>query len=81
MNRKPPSECTYTCDNSTLLTGECGGESAYNVYMTGRNIVTRKRCLAKKDSQSLKITVLVSNEVIILRQMNTCLHCSAMKQK
>lgn len=29
-----PSKCGFMCDNCTLLTNECGGDSAYNVFYT-----------------------------------------------
>lgn len=43
-----PSECKYTCENSTLLSTECGGESAFNVYFTDTATMTeiKSRCLA-----------------------------------
>lgn len=33
----PASNCSFICDNCTLLTNECGGVSAYNVFYTGGN--------------------------------------------
>lgn len=33
-NRLNSSECSYKCDNTTLLSTECGGESAYSVFLT-----------------------------------------------
>lgn len=35
-NRLNSSECSYKCDNTTLLSTECGGESAYSVFLTGK---------------------------------------------
>lgn len=39
-NQLPSSECTYTCNNSALLSTECGGNSAFNVFFTDRPILT-----------------------------------------
>ena len=34
-NLLSPSKCSFACNNSELLVHECGGESAYNVFLTG----------------------------------------------
>uniref|UniRef100_K1QIQ9 UPF0407 protein C2orf39-like protein n=1 Tax=Magallana gigas TaxID=29159 RepID=K1QIQ9_MAGGI len=33
-NRLPPSKCTYMCDKALLMSSECGGESAFNIFST-----------------------------------------------
>lgn len=33
-NHLNPSECRYTCNDTTLLSTECGGESAFSVFRT-----------------------------------------------
>ena len=34
-NLLSPSKCSFECNNSMLLRHECGGQSAYNVFLTG----------------------------------------------
>lgn len=34
-NKLESSYCTYMCNDTTLLSTECGGESAFNVFLTG----------------------------------------------
>lgn len=34
-NQLNPSKCAYTCNETTLLSTECGGELAFNVFLTG----------------------------------------------
>ena len=34
-NLLSPSKCSFECNNSELLLHECGGETAYNVFLTG----------------------------------------------
>lgn len=31
------SKCSFMCDEVTLLTAECGGDKAFNVFYTGLN--------------------------------------------
>ena len=35
QNQLVPLKCNYSCNNSVLLTEECGGEWTFNVFMTG----------------------------------------------
>lgn len=37
-----PSKCSFMCDKVTLLTAECGGDKAFNVFYTGLNNETLK---------------------------------------
>lgn len=37
-----PSNCNYTCKESWLLSTECGGESAFNAFLTGKILTTGK---------------------------------------
>lgn len=30
-----PLKCNYSCDNNSLFSKECGGESTFNVFITG----------------------------------------------
>ncbi|XP_078309595.1 uncharacterized protein LOC111105805 [Crassostrea virginica] len=47
QNQLPPLICNYTCNNSMLLSKECGGESAYNVFLTDlSNLHITSRCLS-----------------------------------
>lgn len=34
-NQLASSNCTYTCTRGGLLSTECGGTSAFNVFLTG----------------------------------------------
>eukprot|EP00105_Crassostrea_gigas_P042775 XP_019926923.1 PREDICTED: uncharacterized protein LOC105338041 [Crassostrea gigas] len=49
-NRLPPSKCTYMCDKALLMSSECGGESAFNIFSTETSILGIKsrccRCLS-----------------------------------
>nr|XP_034307344.1 uncharacterized protein LOC105338041 [Crassostrea gigas]XP_034307345.1 uncharacterized protein LOC105338041 [Crassostrea gigas] len=46
-NRLPPSKCTYMCDKALLMSSECGGESAFNIFSTETSILDIKsRCLS-----------------------------------
>lgn len=46
-NQLLPLNCTYTCNESGLLSTECGGESAFNVFLTDTTDLTVKsRCLS-----------------------------------
>ncbi|XP_065937672.1 uncharacterized protein [Magallana gigas] len=38
-NHLNPSECTYTCNDTTLLSTECGGESAFSVFRTDTSML------------------------------------------
>lgn len=38
QNQLASLNCTYTCNESGLLSNECGGESAFNVFRTGEII-------------------------------------------
>lgn len=42
-----PSNCTYMCNDSTLLSTECGGETGFNVFLTDTtNLNVNSRCLS-----------------------------------
>lgn len=46
-NQLTPSNCTYTCDEGGLLSTECGGKSAFNVFHTDTtNLNVNSRCLS-----------------------------------
>lgn len=46
-NQLASSNCTYTCDGGGLLSAECGGKSAFNVFLTDTtNLNVSSRCLS-----------------------------------
>lgn len=46
-NQLASSVCTYTCSNDKLLSTECGGESAFNVFLTDTtNLNVNSKCLS-----------------------------------
>lgn len=46
-NQLAASRCTYRCDEMDLLSTECGGESAFNVFLTDSSILkVNSRCLS-----------------------------------
>lgn len=46
-NQLAASSCVYTCDEMDFLSTECGGESAFNVFLTDiLNLSVTSRCLS-----------------------------------
>lgn len=46
-NQLNPSKCAYTCNETTLLSTECGGELAFNVFLTDTTILgIQTRCIS-----------------------------------
>eukprot|EP00105_Crassostrea_gigas_P021071 XP_011440060.1 PREDICTED: uncharacterized protein LOC105337153 isoform X2 [Crassostrea gigas] len=46
-NQLASSNCTYRCTSGGLLSTECGGKSAFNVFLTDKtNLTVKSRCLA-----------------------------------
>lgn len=47
QNQIDPSNCNYTCKEGWLLSTECGGESAFNVFLTDTtNLNDKNNCLS-----------------------------------
>lgn len=55
QNRLAPSNCTFKCNESGLLSTECGGESSFNVFLTDTtNLSVQSRCLSLECDKSPK---------------------------
>lgn len=55
-NQLPSSKCTYRCSNSALLSTECGGNTAFNVFFTDRtNLMAKENCLSLQCGNDPKI--------------------------